>query len=166
DGPAPGAVYRRRPALGRSLNAGVPQTPGGSESNRPNRAPHDLPPGIYVALAEPRPSHATHPHAPPQTAGGTHSGQCGRGEDLTTGSRAADRGENRWSALVCRRTNQGSAGIWPAPGTRGPLRADRTSPRTGDSRHPPGLADGAFGPALIGEGGGATGGHDWSAVCL
>jgi hypothetical protein len=63
-GQAPGAVYRRRPALGGSLDARVPRSPRGSEPNRSDHGPLDLPPGIYATLAEPSPSHATHPHTP------------------------------------------------------------------------------------------------------
>ena len=51
-------------------------------------------------------------------------GRVAGGKALPPEVRRADCGQDRWGAAVCRRTHQDGAGVGPAAGVRGSLRAD------------------------------------------
>ena len=59
----------------------------------------------------------------------------------------ADRRQDRWRPAVRRGVDQDGAGVGPAAGVRGPLRAGGSAAAAGDSRHPPRLPHGAAGSA-------------------
>ena len=155
-----------RPALGRSLHAGVAQSPGGSRPDRPHSGPVHLSAGLPSAVDG---ALASHPGdaGPLAPAPGHRTDAPGRaGQGAASGGGRADRGQDRWGAAVRGGVNQDGAGIRPAPGAGGALCAHRAPAAAGDSRHAARLAAGAAGPPGGGQGPGTTRGDAGARVCL
>src|SRR5262249_5190367 len=110
-----------RPALGRSLHAGVAQPPGGSGPDRPHSGPVHLSAGLPSAVDGALASHPddTGPLAPAPGHRADAPGRAGQG--TASGGGGADCGQDRWGAPVCGGVNQDGSGIRSAPGARGSL---------------------------------------------
>ena len=76
------AVDCGRPALGGSLDAGVPQPAGGSGANGADVDAVHVPPPVCPALATAGAHRPAHPHPPPPPAGGADGHGGGRGKAL------------------------------------------------------------------------------------
>src|SRR5262249_13781919 len=108
----------RRSALGGPLDARVPQSPLRPGARGSDARSAHLPPGVYSAMGN---AFASHPdHVAPFSAQ-TVWGDGGKGHErkgIAGGGGAADRGQDRWSAIVCRRVNQNGAGVGIVTGSR------------------------------------------------
>ena len=166
-GPAARALCDGRPALGRSVHAGVSSASWSIKAPPPASwrcspfGPDFSPPWTGRA-------HLTQVtvHRLPRRQAVEVIRQVAHGKALPARGGRADRGQDRWGAAVRRGVDQDGAGVRPAPGAGGPLCADRAAAPPGDSDHAPRLADGAAGSPGDGQEPGATRGDAGARVFL
>src|SRR5215510_11737468 len=110
-----------RPALGRSLDPRVAQSPGRSGPNHPHLGLVHVSAGLQPAMDGAGASDPADlsPLAPGADHGPDAAGRVWQG--APRGSGGADRGQDRRGAAVCGGGDQDSAGIWPPPGAGRPL---------------------------------------------
>jgi tetratricopeptide (TPR) repeat protein len=116
--PAAGAVYPRRPALGRSVDLGVAGPAARPGPDRPALDPPHLSSSVPARLEEPVLSHGGDAHSliaePDCPDGGAHNGW----ETSACRDHAAISGENRWGAAVRGGNDQSAARIGTPAGRR------------------------------------------------
>ena len=119
--PAARALCHGRPALGRSVHAGVAQPPGRSRPHRTHPGAVDLSARLQPTLDGALAPHPGHTAALAASPGGGDDWPGGARQGAAGGGRGAGGGQDRWGAAVCGGVDQDGAGVRPAPGARGAL---------------------------------------------